>query len=162
MVRSALGSAEDRTARFYCIPEREWPRFPYEVRTRAFDPGPPPGAFADLVRVRVEGASDFPERFRIRLDDDRILAAVRERREVPGLYPLLLYLLTHELVHVIRFGEGRARWDATDDERRAEERRVHGITRRILEPLHDGAVGRVADRFARHLDEIEAGWSSPK
>ena len=52
-VLRALGAAEELASAFYCIPGREWPRYPYEVRTRAEDPGPGGEAFADVVLARA-------------------------------------------------------------------------------------------------------------
>lgn len=164
-MRVALGSAEALTGRFYCIPGREWARFPYDVRTLAAGTGPDERAFADVVRLRATGRcrpQAFPERFRIRLRDDAILRAVHDRPDGPGLYPLLLYVLTHELVHVVRFGEGRARFDAPHEERVAEERRVHEITRRVLHPARDAALDPVLRLYERHFEASEAGASSPK
>jgi len=160
VVRRALGTAEDLTARFYRIPGREWPRFPYDVRTRAVDPGPTDGAFADLVRIRCERPGAIPDRFRIRLADEAILDAADA--DGPPLYPLLLYVLAHELIHVVRFGEGRAEWDASGALRREEERRVHAITRKVVGPSTTPGLDRVAVLYERHLDAMAGGALSPK
>lgn len=153
-VDRALSAAETYTGGFYGIPGREWPRYPYEVRTLAEGPGPEAPVFADVVRaVPVEagrGGASGP-RFRVRLRDDVILAKVRDVREV-GLFPLLLYVLTHELVHVVRFGSGLADFDAPTEERTAEEARVDAVTRRILAPVADPAL----HRFTAYLDEAAA------
>ncbi len=149
-VHAALGTAEELTSRFYCIPEREWPRFPYELATRATEPPLEDWAFADVVRVVAPSpvASRFPERYRIRLRDDAILAAVNRPGRPVGLRALLLYVLTHELVHVVRFGSGIAPYDVDPDGRGVEEARVHGITRRVLGPLRDAGVEAVARLYA--------------
>jgi hypothetical protein len=152
-VARAAARAEELTAGFYCIPGREWRRFPYDIATLADDPGPRPRVFADVVRlIRSESAGVAAARremYRIRLRDDELLAAVEGPRDV-ALYPLLLYVLTHELVHVVRFESGLAVFDDADPQIRAvEENRVHTITRKVLEPAGDPALRRVVDR---HFD----------
>jgi hypothetical protein len=165
-VQRALALAEELTGRFYCIPGREWPRYPYEVRTRSEDPGPGGEAFADVVRMVAgeerSGGEFFRERYRIRLHDEAILDAVHDRRDGIGLFPLLVYVLTHELVHVVRFGAEFASFDAGLEERLEEEARVHGITRLILEPAGED-VRLVAEVYrGTLLEPRELGGFSPK
>ena len=117
-VGRAARLAESLTSGFYCIPGREWPRFPYDINTLAEGPGPDAPVFADVVRMtrtleaRPGGAAR--DLYRIRLRDDEILSAIHGASDLE-LYPLLLYVLTHELVHVVRFESGFAAYD-TDDQ----------------------------------------------
>jgi len=48
----------------------------------------------------------------------------------------LLYIITHELVHVIRFSQFLALFEACGEEQALEEARVHHLTQKILEPLN--------------------------
>lgn len=151
-VHRAAARAEDLTSGFYCIPGREWTRFPYDIATLAEGPGPEARVFADVVRAvpspRVQSGW-VRDLYRIRLRDDEILAAVGGLPEV-GLFPLLLYVLTHELVHVVRFESGLAEFDAPDPgTREREEARVHAITRKILKPADSAALRRVAELCGR-------------
>lgn len=149
-VRRAAERAENLTASFYCIPGREWPRFPYDISTLAQGPGPDAPVFADIVRMVPAGESagaeswrGFRDYYRIRLRDDEILSAVRDQIDL-RLFPLLLYVLTHELVHVVRFESGFAPYDASDlDAREKEESRVHAITRKVLRPARTSSLRRV-------------------
>jgi hypothetical protein len=151
-VTRAAARAEELIRDFYCIPGRERPRFPYDLATQADDPGPRRRVFADLVRVVLPASADAGrgprEIYRIRLRDDELLAAT----DAPGatrLAPLLLYVLTHELVHVVRFASGLAIFEDEDPVRRAEEEdRVHAITRKVLEPAEDEHLRSVV---ARHF-----------
>lgn len=152
LVRRTAREAEDLVGRFYCIPGREWPRFPVEVRTLADGPAAGPGVFAEIVRLVPDPADGSPEppwreAYRILLRDDRILDAVRNRGDGVDLEPLLLYVLTHELVHVVRFGTGAASFDAPEPERSREERRVHEITARVLAPTPRTGLRRVIDLY---------------
>jgi hypothetical protein len=146
-VEPALGAAEQFTGRFYCIPGRDWSRFPYEVTTTASGEPPRDWAFADVVRVLPFSTAPirrhgFGEHFRIRLRDDVFLSAVEEPDREIDLFPLLLWVLTHELVHVVRFGSGLAPFDAAADARQHEEHRVHEITERVLHPALDDGLRR--------------------
>ncbi len=59
------------------------------------------------------------------------MAAV-ERDEPLQLFPLAVYVVTHELVHVVRFCKFLQRFDAAPLERQQEEMRVHDITHKAL------------------------------
>jgi hypothetical protein len=146
-----MGLAEDLTGRFYCIPGREWHRYPYELRTLADGPGPAAPAFADVVRLVAKPAASRPggvrQLFRIRLRDDAILKAAEERRDGIELSPLLLYVVTHELVHIVRFGAGFAPFRAAEHRRLQEEERVHAITRGVLRPVADAPLRRVFEAY---------------
>jgi hypothetical protein len=147
----AAGRAEELTRGFYRIPGRERARFPYDVATLADDAGPRPRVFADLVRVvqPPSGRAGLGERriYRIRLRDDELLTATDRSPDV-RLFPLLLYVLAHELIHVVRFESGLAVFDDADPERRdREETRVHSITQKVLEPAEDAGLRAVVDRL---------------
>jgi hypothetical protein len=162
-VGRAIREAEELTGRFYRIPGREWNRFPYDVVTRDEAAMPDAAAFADLVRLVAEHPRPAAEElYRIRLRDDRVLAAVHARHDGVALFPLLLYVLTHELVHVVRFAGGLAGFDAPEGERAAEERHVHDVTRKILRPVGGSSLRRVLDVYRDAAAPEAAGRSSPK
>jgi hypothetical protein len=156
-VGRAARLAESLTSGFYCIPGREWPRFPYDINTLAEGPGPDAPVFADVVRLTRPDAPR-PGRaardlYRIRLRDDEILSAIRGESDLE-LYPLLLYVLTHELVHVVRFESGFAAYDTDDHKTRGlEETRVHAITRKVLKPAENDSLLRVARLYHDREDE---------
>jgi hypothetical protein len=62
------------------------------------------------------------------------MAAV-ERDERVKLLPLGVYVVTHELVHIVRFCKFLQRFDVEPPERKQEEMRVHEITQRVLRSL---------------------------
>jgi hypothetical protein len=98
----------------------------------------------DPVAVRQDGLGHL---FRIRLRDDAILEAVETRGDGIELFPLLLYVVTHELVHVVRFGSGFAHYHAAEHRRWQEEDRVHSITRGVLRPVADASVRKVIELY---------------
>jgi hypothetical protein len=51
---------------------------------------------------------------------------------VHDLWTLVLFILTHELVHIVRFRRSEADFDASSEARDTEERLVYDMTRDIL------------------------------
>jgi hypothetical protein len=135
LVFRALGEAEERTSGYYCIPPFRWDSLRYDLLTRIdreWEPLPEPM----LARVRClqstvrKSLFDF---YRIELNDQTILAAAERESLLSNLYPFLVYILTHEMVHLVRLSSILENWTETlapFDE--SEEQRVQGISRRIL------------------------------
>ncbi len=110
-------------------------------------------AFAQLCKYvcrknEDDGRPDHFHFYRICLQDDRILDAVKRATSFIKLAPLLLYIAAHELVHVIRFTRGYSDFDAGPEEKKGEEEKVHAITRGILEPLAVPDMSLVIDCFS--------------
>ena len=51
------------------------------------------------------------------------------------LYPFGVYIVTHELIHIVRFSKFLQNFEATPEARMAEEKRVHNKTRKILKAV---------------------------
>lgn len=132
MVIAAMGEAEERTTGYYCIPPFRWQRYSFDLLTRADNEWQslPESVFASvqcLQRIARGQSLDF---YRIQLNDQSILTAA-QRENLIDLYPFLVYILTHEIVHVVRLT------NILDDSVTAasdasEENRVQLISRRIL------------------------------
>ncbi|HWQ35642.1 MAG TPA: hypothetical protein VNQ79_22540 [Blastocatellia bacterium] len=159
-VERACAAAEELVGDFYVLAPRERERMNYEVRTLE-ELAPEEicdEAFAQVLCydcTRRVGSSiiDRRELYRICLQDHRILrAAGRLRRSVasdkPALEPFLLYILTHELVHVVRFSQQMQRLDLAPELRPQEELSVEQTTHRILTPVADQHLKRVIAEFA--------------
>ncbi|MCL6622141.1 MAG: hypothetical protein K6T55_08580 [Syntrophobacterales bacterium] len=133
--------AEDMTSDYYKLSHSRWLKSRYDILTREHLRAEEVSPHALAMVSRYDGRP--PDRwlpsaafdyYRICLQDPNILAALRRR---PALSPLALlcYVLTHELVHIVRFSRFEARFDAGVAERAAEERLVHRLTRQILAPV---------------------------
>lgn len=151
----SFAHAEKVAARYYRMSEARLKDLRYDVKTLAYleKPEITEWAFAQLCRYnyKPERSDDKGESFsfyRICLQDDRILDAVNRTSVFIKLPPLLLYIATHELVHVIRFDAGEENFEATMDEKTKEEQRVHAITRDILSPLFYPGLKPVLDCFS--------------
>jgi len=136
-VRQARARAAALVSAYYCVAPREWQRMPYEVKTlRALDHSEvTDAALAQTVCYNFKRAAGSlvlkeGDLYRICLQDHRILDAMRHTQLHLG--SLLTYVITHELVHVVRFGQRLQRIDLPVELRDDEERKVEKTTRTIL------------------------------
>ena len=67
----------------------------------------------------------------------------------PGirLFPFSLYIITHELIHIVRFSKFLQSFEASDQERMAEEKRVHQRTHEILKPVQLDGLSNVLEYY---------------
>ena len=155
LVGKTFRYAEGLAENYFHLGERGLKSHRYEVETRAHlnDQEVDGTAFAHLCRYQYqkEGKADHPENFyffKICLQDDRILDAVKRSESFVRLEPLLLYIAAHELVHVVRFSSREADFDAPFEEKVVEEEKVHSITRNMLRPMAGSDVNLVLDCFS--------------
>jgi hypothetical protein len=139
IIERARRQAEQLVWGFYVLSGREGERIHYEVKTlRDLRPEEVrEDALAHLVcydfvrRVGTHIVHRY-EVYRICLQDDRLLEIARALPRPLDLRALLLYVLTHELVHVVRFVQKLQRVDLPPEERAIEEAVVERTTWRIL------------------------------
>jgi hypothetical protein len=161
VVRQQLIAAEMLLSRYYCIPDREWPAYVYDVRTLA---DLAPGELSNNILAHISKYEAVSEKFGrkrfdfygICLQDHNILAACRRRTGGISLEPLMLYVLTHELVHVIRFANQPSKFFMSGTDQFAEEQRVHRITREVLRMKHDPALLPVLQAYEGYPFAAEA------
>jgi hypothetical protein len=127
----------------------------YEIKTLLYleDHERNEKAFAHLCRYFCQRNEnpDHPDNFyffKVCLQDDRIADAVNRSTPFIKLAPLLLYIATHELVHIIRFTNGDSDFDAPVAEKIWEEEKVHSITRNMLKPIGGTDLDLVLDCFS--------------
>lgn len=137
-VGNALDIAEDKTGNYFKFSAVQWNRRRYDIKTLS-NLAPEqivPDAFAFVDKgVRNSGEVESPrvdrERYFICLQDHEILKALERDKDLE-LLPLLVYIFTHELVHIVRFSSFLQRFESTGRDREKEEKIVHGITHDIL------------------------------
>ena len=130
LVARAVTRSESLVSGHFRIPMLPCKQYPYEVVTLAeLEPHErAPRALAHLVvyeRARPSGPEHL---YRICLQDNVILR--RAQGELPAL---LVYVLTHELVHVVRFQRAEQSFTAPRRARRREEDEVHRLTLELLD-----------------------------
>ncbi len=64
--------------------------------------------------------------------------------------PLMLYVLTHELIHVIRFVKFLTPFHQGDSDKLLEEKRVHALTQKLLSRVPMGGMNEVLEKY-EHL-----------
>jgi hypothetical protein len=153
-VAKCFSRAERLTGRFFDIAPRELLADRYDVRTLAELEKHElhETAFAHLCKYCFSGEGPLglrkkPYFYRVCLQDHRILDAIERGSSFIKLAPLLLYIATHELVHILRFEREESDFDMPVPERTREEERVDAITRNILIPWAGREMSLVLDCF---------------
>ena len=152
----ALRIAEEVTSDYYKFSSEQWKRHPYDVKTKAFGGGiaSTPEAFAilnkgqrvdEILWPRAKG-KDF---YFIFVQDDQVLSAL-QRDDRLSLFPLMLYVFTHELIHIVRFSRFVQRFEVGGEQREEEERRVHGITYDVLNKIPIRDLSYVLESYEDH------------
>ncbi len=146
--------AEELVEEYFHLGRGGFKAYRYEVETllQLKDHEIDSKAFAHLCRYlyQKEGDAEHPDNFyffKICLQDDRILAAVKRSKPFVRLEPLMLYIAAHELVHVVRFNGMDIDFDAPLEEKIAEEEKVHLITENMLQSVADTDINLVLDCF---------------
>jgi hypothetical protein len=136
LIFEALSEAEERIARYYCIPPFRWEQLRYDLLTQAdhgWEPFPEPILARVRCLQRIHTNNKPFDFYRIELHDQSILAAAERECLTHALYHFFVYILTHEMVHMVRLNsilDNSPGAEIPLDE--PEEARVQRISRRIL------------------------------
>lgn len=145
--------SEELLSEHYKISTSQWKRYRYDIQSLKDLQAKEITnlAFAQIYRYaqnpheRLRG-SETGDYFKICLQDHVIRRAV-ERDASIQLFPLSLYIVTHELIHVIRFAKFLQRFDSTATEQEVEEGRVHALTFKLLENCKIPGLPEVLSAF---------------
>jgi len=151
VLNDSVFMAEDLVSNFYKISASQWLRFKYDIKTLenlSFNEivhGP----FAQVIRYEGKRknsllGSSLYDFYKICLQDHSILSVMKQYSGIK-LFPLALYIVTHELIHVVRFGKFLQNFDASPEKRAAEETRVHEKTHEILNNINIKGLKDVLD-----------------
>ena len=159
IVDQAAVISEDVISNHFKLTVDNWKKFPYDLRTlhELTDDEIVPEVFAQIIRYGRPGP---PERlrqgdfYRICIQDHNILLALSREPQLK-LLPLLIYCITHELIHIIRFYKFFQFFHADDNERAAEETRVHTLTYELLRSRQLTDFNLIFDFYARHRQVID-------
>ena len=152
-VGEVLEVAETLTGKHFRVDLEDAERFPYDLQTLANlrDREKTRRALAQVCKYeyqsqRAQFRDGGKEFYRICLQDDKILNRVWAEGE-SLLKPLLLYVVTHELIHVIRFSIEPKKFYLPWKEKKIEEREVHGKTYEILKSFGEPQVDRLLEIY---------------
>jgi len=157
LTNKAFNDAEKLVSRNFRISEKELKTKRYDVKTLAHleEHEIREGAFAHLCKYVYEKPAQSPnvekksfDFYRICLQDNIILDAVERANSFIKLNPLMLYIATHELIHVLRFSNGEIDFDASLEEKEQEEAIVHNLTKFVLQPVKHHDLDIVLDCFS--------------
>jgi len=160
-VGDATAMAEELVSNAYKMSASQWLRNRYGVETLAglTENEIVEGPFAQIIRYKVkrtesslESASyDF---YKICLQDHSILKTLKPRPEL-RLFPFALYVLCHELIHIVRFAKFLQAYEASPEERMQEENRVHQKTRELLNTVRVPGMEKLFDFYKAWHTPVE-------
>ena len=142
-VDEAVKVSEELINNYFKMSSGQWLKNRYDIKTAKDLAGHEniEGPFAQVIkyegRKKDASLSSYSFSFyKVCLQDCAILSAVSKIDSL-FLEPFLLYILTHELVHVVRFLKFQKRYENRNeaDVTLDEERRVHLLTHKILQPV---------------------------
>ncbi|MDM8515232.1 hypothetical protein QUF76_03455 [Desulfobacterales bacterium HSG16] len=149
IVTDSVSMAEELVSNFYKMSASQWTQLKYDVVTLAdlAENEIVYGPFAQVIRYearqknRYLGSSSF-HFYKICIQDHAISDALATYKHI-DLFPFSLYIMVHELIHVVRFNKFLQHFDASEEERVAEEERVHRKTREILASVRVKGMDKV-------------------
>jgi len=152
-VGEALETSENLAERFFRVDLEDYDRFPFDLQTLAHLRGPEKTrqALAQVCKYEYKKEEVYQKVkkksfYRICLQDDKILeTASKDAASI--LKPLLLYIVAHELIHVIRFSLEPGKFHLNPKERKREEKDVHRMTYDLLKSVKDPKIGILLERY---------------
>lgn len=153
VLAEAIRIAEELISDHYKISTSQWKRYRYDIQSLKDLHGEEitDEAFAQIRRYAFPPrdkilASRHGDYFKICLQDHVIRRALTRDAHL-SLLPLATYIVTHELIHVVRFARFLQRFEAPQRERDAEEARVHRETIDLLQDLKIPGMEAVLSAF---------------
>ena len=161
IVNNAVAMAEELVSNFYKMSSNQWLHSKYDVKTLA-DLVPAEivdGPSAQVIRYKGKrkdislgsAAYDF---YKICLQDHSILATLVQFPFIE-LFPFVLYIAIHELVHIVRFSKFLQSFEASADEKMCEEKRVHEYTHAILDTLNVAGLSEVLQFYRQWREPLD-------
>lgn len=161
IVNDAVITAEELVNNYYKLSSTQWLQFKYDIYTLADLAGDEIvfGAFAHVIRWEGKQkdsdlGSAVYDFYKVCLQDHAILGALSKYPDI-HLFPLSLYLVTHELIHIVRFSKFLQYFDASEEEKSVEETRVHGLTHDILQDVRVSGMDNVLHFYQKWRLPIE-------
>ena len=149
LIRYALNESAWCLDKFYCFSPLEWFNFCYSIETGCAikEKVPHSSIFAEVKKLCPHETcfDEFQrEQYIVCLFDKNIINVLKRRSKL-DLYPLMVYILTHELVHIARFSQKIYPFECCDFEsHKEEEERVHKITYQVLKSFKKKTLEEIA------------------
>ncbi|MFA5902597.1 MAG: hypothetical protein WC836_01590 [Desulfobacula sp.] len=153
-VDDAVKISEELVNNFFKMSSGQWLRNRYDIKTAKGLDGCEHvhGPFAQVIKYEARekeaslGSSSYIL-YKVCLQDDAILDTIQ--KEDLLLEPFLLYILSHELIHIVRFSQYKQRYENKNeaDVTLDEERQVHLLTYEILKFLSIPGLAEVCEFY---------------
>ena len=161
VVNDAAAMAEELVSNFYKMSESQWLRRRYDIKTLTNLKSDEivHGPFAQVIRFtgqhnnRLLGSSTY-DFYKICIQDHAILGTLKKFSDIK-LFPFTLYIIAHELIHIVRFSKFLQSFDASPAEKMAEETRVHEKTGDILEGVRVSGINVVLNFYKKWSEPVE-------
>lgn len=167
IINKSVAISEELVCNFYKMSVNQWLRHQYDVKTLV-DLNPDEivhGPFAQIVRYQGQrkntslGSSTY-DFYKICLQDHAIIKSLHSSSGLTIL-PFVLYIITHELVHIVRFSKFLVNFNASPNEKKVEEIRVHEEAQRILEGQQVPGLEAILDFYAGYGDPLDETITLP-
>ncbi len=161
VINEVVLMAEEIVCNYYKLSSSQWLKLTYDIKTLADlkEDEIVSGPFAQIVRYEAKrkdaqlGSASY-DLYKICIQDHSILLTL-DKVKTLELFPFGLYIVTHELIHVVRFCHFLQNFNASDAEKMAEEARVHEHTREILKDLKVPGIKPALNFFEKWCTEHE-------
>ncbi len=161
MVNNSVAMAEEVVNNAYKMSTSQWLHQKYDVKT-LLDLSPNEivhGPFAQIIRFKGQkkdaslesAAYDF---YKICLQDHNILSIMAAFPDL-ALFPFTLYIVAHELIHIVRFTKFLQNFDASPEERMTEEQRVHQKAHDILADVRIEGMVPVLQFYGKWREPVD-------
>lgn len=161
IVHEASDMAEEFVLLHFGINWEEWKSCLYDLKTQKFQSQNErtDRALAQVCKYGYSAPAGFDKSehdfYSICLQDHLILETAENRGGIILLAPLLLYISTHELIHVIRFTRFKLEFDVEKQVKAKEEKEVHNLTYNVLAPVSENKMKilkPVLNGFKKHRE----------
>jgi len=137
IINESVSMAEELVGNAYKMSVSQWRGLRYDVKTLAdlsseeivFGP------YAQVIRYAKHRDSSMGfiayDFYKICVQDHAVISLICQYPEI-RLFPFSLYIIIHELIHIVRFRKFLQHSDASPEEKLAEEKRVFDKTHDIL------------------------------
>ncbi|MBU4388059.1 MAG: hypothetical protein KKH84_08860 [Proteobacteria bacterium] len=164
IVTDSVGIAEELVSNHYKMSASQWLHRRYDVKTLV-DLNPDEivhGPYAQIIRYKGQRKDTSLESstydfYKICLQDHSILAIIEQLSEMK-LFSFTLYIIIHELIHIVRFSKFLQSFDASPEEKLAEEVRVHEKTHEILKAVRFSGITEVIkfyNKWCMPFDDLQ-------
>ena len=162
IINNCVAMAEELVSNFYKMSASQWSAAcAYDIKTLVDLSSEEivHGPFAQVIRYKGRrknsslGSSTY-DFYKICLQDHAILSAIKDSLNLK-LFPFALYIVAHELIHILRFSKFLQNFEASHEEMMTEEAHVHKTTHDILKSVNVFGMKNVLQFYKKWRKPID-------